>query len=312
MQQSIHPPQITAIICTHNRADSLQKAIQSVLAQSLARDRYEVIVVDNASTDHTADTVRSFATQGVRYVYEQGVGLSIARNTGQREARGEIVAYLDDDAVASPEWLEEILFAFDKYPDIGVVGGPISADWEGTRPDWLVDDLLPYLSVIHWGNATHVLEPHEFLAGANFAFRKSALEMIGGFHPRLDRRGNLLLGEGDVHAVDRIIATGMRVLYHPLVTVVHTIPQRRMTKDFFRERLYWQGVSEAVREKIDHAKLSRKLRRTARSLYEWQRHRSRHAFSDELTALYRLGYMHGAVHPALAERYFSLVHTVSA
>ena len=116
-------PLISVVICTHNRSKYLLKAIRSVLGQDYPEDRYELVVIDNASTDSTADQVRPFLDTGrLRYVLEPELGISFARNTGWREAAGRYIAYLDDDAVASPGWLSAIEKAADSMRARWAVG----------------------------------------------------------------------------------------------------------------------------------------------------------------------------------------------
>ncbi|MBV5279757.1 MAG: glycosyltransferase family 2 protein, partial [Actinobacteria bacterium] len=105
---------ISAIICTHNGARHLAKAIESLIKQSMLEERYEIIIVDNCSSDSTKEVIDNFTTvKNIRYVLESTLGLSFARNAGWHTARGKYVAYLDDDAVASSVWLENILGAFE-------------------------------------------------------------------------------------------------------------------------------------------------------------------------------------------------------
>src|SRR3990170_3383610 len=107
---------ISAIVCTHNRAPYLFKALRSLDNQTLDSALYEVIVVDNASKDNTKEVFREFSGKtNWRYIYEPDIGLSRARNTGWRNAHGAYIAYLDDDAVACPEWLENIINVFETF-----------------------------------------------------------------------------------------------------------------------------------------------------------------------------------------------------
>src|SRR5436309_2344962 len=139
--------QISALICTRNRADYLRKAMQSLATQSLPCEQYEIIVVDNGSEDHTRAVVDEFASlTNLVYIYEATPGLSRARNVAFRRAKGEFVAFLDDDAVASPQWLEKYLEVFRTYsPTPGSVGGKCEPIWEIPQPAWLEDRLLTSL-----------------------------------------------------------------------------------------------------------------------------------------------------------------------
>src|SRR4051812_37764690 len=128
---------ISAIIPTYNRDAYLGKAIQSLVDQTLATEQYEILVIDNCSTDHTREIVcNEFGhVPNLRYIYEPVQGLNQARNTGWRQARGELVAFLDDDAIANSEWLEKILMVFETVKPIpGCVGGQVEGIWETERP----------------------------------------------------------------------------------------------------------------------------------------------------------------------------------
>ena len=138
---------LSVIIPAHNRASYLSKSIESVLNQSLDRDSYEIMVVDNASSDNTEEVVSSFSEQGVRYVFEERLGLSYARNTGIESASGRYVAFLDDDAVADASWLESIVNFFRDFPEAGAVGGKVFPIYEKEKPKWLSKDLEIYYSV---------------------------------------------------------------------------------------------------------------------------------------------------------------------
>lgn len=240
---------ISAIICTHNRATYLAKAIQSLMDQRMPKDKYEIIVVDNCSTDSTKEVVAQFVgTNNIRYVYESNLGLSFARNTGWRNARGRYVAYLDDDAIACQGWLEKISEVFETVkPKPGCVGGRVEPVWESARPGWLSDWLLHGLAIIDW-KTPHVLTnlSAEWLVGANIAFPVEILQCVGGFTSNLDRVGNNLLSSGDVFLEKQIMKMGYSCFYHPDIVVGHHIFGSRLNQSWFIRRYYWQGVSDAV------------------------------------------------------------------
>ncbi|MBV8883192.1 MAG: glycosyltransferase family 2 protein, partial [Chroococcidiopsidaceae cyanobacterium CP_BM_RX_35] len=182
---------ISAIICTHNRANYLAKAIQSLVEQSIPNEYYEIIIVDNCSMDITKDVVEKFSKYiTIRYVYESMLGLCYARNTGWHNAKGKYVAYLDDDAIACSHWLEKIIEVFGAVtPRPGCVGGMVKPIWEASRPSWLSDELAPSLTVIDWSDTPHVILnlSKQWLVGANIAFPREVLEQTGGFVSGLGR-----------------------------------------------------------------------------------------------------------------------------
>jgi glycosyltransferase involved in cell wall biosynthesis len=244
------------VICTHNRADYLTQAIRSVLEQRMTADRYELIVVDNRSTDRTREVVRPFESNGsVRYEFEGVLGLCHARNTGWQRARGRYVAYLDDDAVAEPGWLAAIEEAFSTTPGVGVVGGRVDPIWAGDRPPWLSDEIALSLTIQNWSEHHKVIEDlgREWLVGANMAVPRSVLADMGGFHPSLDRVGSRMLSSGDVFLEKQILRRGHVCLYHPKMAVRHLVPKSRLNKRWFIRRYYSQGLSDTAMRLIEEA-----------------------------------------------------------
>lgn len=235
----------------------LRAAIRSVVEQDFSVTGYEVVVVDNASTDETAEVVSEFKVhRNVRYLYEGTAGLNPARNAGWREARGAYAVYLDDDAVAESGWLSAIR---DGFAAAGgkpvVIGGRVDPIWLAERPKWLSDALAVTLTIVNWGHTLRPLRkvPDEWLAGANIAIPKSFLEEIGGFDARLDRLGRNLLSNGDILIQRQAQRHGLQCLYHPYMRVRHTVTANRLTQRWFVARYYWQGISDAVMEIIETA-----------------------------------------------------------
>lgn len=255
-------PRISVVICTLNRADLLRTALESVAAQDLPSEAFETIVVDNGSNDGTRAVAEGFAALSVRYLLEPVLGLCQARNAGWRSARGEFVAYLDDDAIAEPSWLAQILATFEQtLPEPGCVGGRVDPLFEAPRPSWLSDEIALSLTIVDWPNGPHPITDlrQEWLVGANLAFPRRVLEQVGGFHPGLDRAGNSLLSSGDVYLQRLILDAGYPCYYQPAARVRHLVPASRLERSWFVRRYYWQGVSDAVME-ILHERPSRAAR----------------------------------------------------
>lgn len=245
-------PRLSIVICTHNRAPDLEAALESLTRQTLDGDLFEVIVVDNRSTDDTRAVVERWQVRRpIRYVPEPELGLCRARNTGWQAARSDFVAYLDDDAIAEPGWASEILSAFEKGPaGLGCVGGRVEPIYHAPRPEWLSDQVALSLTIIDWSATPHIISDlrMEWLAGANIAFPRSVLEEVGGFHPALDRSGKQMLSSGDVYLQRLIMEAGYQCLYQPSAAVRHQVPASRLEKRWFVSRFYWQGESDAVME----------------------------------------------------------------
>jgi glycosyltransferase involved in cell wall biosynthesis len=244
---------ITAVICTLNRAAYLSKAVQSLVDQTLPKDKYEIIVVDNGSTDNTKAVVKGFRCDNLRCVYEPVLGLSQARNTGWENAGGEYVAYMDDDAVACPEWLERIVEDFENIkPRPGSVGGRITLIWEAQRPGWLPNELELPLGHIEWGDAARFLtSEEEFLGGGNVAYPREVLETCGGFSTMLGRKGNNLLSNDELLVKKYLQKNSLGSYYDPQVWVQHHAPPGRLSKHWFYRRYFWQGISAEIMHYIE-------------------------------------------------------------
>ncbi len=241
------------IVCTYNRCALLDKALRSLMAQSFPADRFEIIVVDNNSTDGTAAVVRACAAESpvaISYLVEKEQGLSHARNRGVGEARGEFVAFIDDDAAAEPPWLEKLAEGF-ADPRTACVGGRALPAFEASRsgwPEWLPGRFVGFFSIVDHAGRRELHYPG-YPAGTNIAFRKRALRDTGMFSPRLGRSGASLLSMEETDLCLRLERAGHRIVYLPEAVVRHTVPEERLTRDWVRERARWQGISAAVIER---------------------------------------------------------------
>lgn len=246
-------PVISAIVCTHNRHRYLEGSIGSLRRQTLPTEDFEIVLVDNGSTDSTAAWCQKIASivPNVHYVFEPVLGLNHARNAGWRAARGEFIAYLDDDAVADGKWLEVLIAKFHAHGErVAGVGGKVQPLWEAPPPSWLTPPLWSYLSVLDWGSDDIVLDDNKYFVGANMAFRRAALAQLGGFHGDLDRKGSNLLSNGEIHLKRLLEDAGYLTMYIPEAIAAHSVPAARMSKRWFRRRHYWQGVSDVVMERL--------------------------------------------------------------
>jgi glycosyltransferase involved in cell wall biosynthesis len=244
--------EITVVICAHNQADYLHKSLTSLASQTLPNEQFEIIVVDNASVDHTKSIIKNFETmENLRYVYEPSIGLSIARNRGWQNAQGDYVAFLDSDAIASPKWLEKIKGRFvSSKPEPAAVGGRIVPIWEERRPDWLSKDLETYLGIIDWSDEPFVIngDSQYYLAGSNVAFRRDVLQKTDGFNVALGRRGRKLLSNEEILLQNQLTQMNMSLFYDPDICVHHHIKSHCLRKNWFYKRLFWQGISDVIVE----------------------------------------------------------------
>lgn len=247
---------VSVVICTFNRSADLAGAVESVVRQDAVDFSYEVIIVDNGSTDDTKAVVERLARAHpvVRYLCERHAGLSHARNAGYQTAHAPVVAFLDDDAVAEPGWLHAAVNAFRAAPpDVGVIGGRIIPVWEAPQPGWLTDRPALCLTMLDWSDVPREICDLriEWLAGANMAVRRHLIAEVGGFHPALGRAGSRNLSSEDIFLQRQLQRAGVRLLYDPAMSVRHRVPAARLTQAWFRRRHFWQGVSDAVMHIID-------------------------------------------------------------
>ena len=245
-------PKIAGIICTHNRDHYLEGAIDSLLAQTCPD--CEILVVDNASTDKTRQVVESRLGDGrLKYVYEPILGLSTARNRGAKETRAPILAYLDDDAIASPQWLQILLNAYENNDKLAVAGGKVTLIWpQGySQPNWLSDELAGGLGAFDLGdNVVYISQANLTPRGVNYSIRRDFLEKIGGFDPNLGRIGKKLLSNEELYTTELALAQGWQVGYFPAALVEHNVAPERINRQWFMRRSWWQGISEHYREEV--------------------------------------------------------------
>ena len=242
-------PRISAIVCTHNRADYLEKALASLTSQSLPPGDFEVLVVDNASSDGTAEVARHYAAHvpNLHYLREERLGLSLARNTGADAARAPYLAYIDDDARAAPDWLERLLVAFGRTtPSPACIGGRVWLDWDGAAPHWLPPRYYSIYTYVDHGDEDRPLGEREYLVGANMAFRRDVLLDLGGFDPNLGRKGSLLLSGEESEVVGKVRGRGLGVFYAGSAAVWHAVPPTRRCRAWLWARMFYDGASQPL------------------------------------------------------------------
>ncbi len=293
---------ITAIICTHNRQEYLGLAIDSLLKQDCSD--FDILVVDNQSSDDTAKIVKSRLSDArLRYVYEPTLGLSVARNRGFGETSAPILAYLDDDAIASVSWLRVLLAAYQEDQRLAIAGGKVTLIYPPnvTTPTWLSEELSAGLGLYDLGDEkVYIQEARLTPRGLNYSIRRSFLEEVGGFDLKLGRIGTRLLSNEELYMTELAISKEWRVAYLPDAWVAHHVAPERLQASWFLRRSWWQGISEHYREVIAGragiAQLGRGSERIIRGLYKSVKYfRDPAVRFDNLVYAYgQLGYL-GAV-----------------
>jgi len=246
---------LSVIIPTRNRSKILFGTLESIAKQTLHSKLFEVIVVDNGSTDSTRDVVDSFTGQipTLRYYYEGSPGLHVGRHKGLKEAKSNILVYADDDIEAFPTWLDAIAEAFEDK-DVVLVGGKNLPKFEIEPPDWIMKmwldahsegNVLGFLSILDFGDSILRINA-DYVFGCNFSIRKSILIEAGGFHP--DAMPQELIryrGDGESYVSRYLQEQGYITLYHPKASVYHFVSKERMTESYFCKRAYNQGISDS-------------------------------------------------------------------
>lgn len=245
------PPEVdlSIVICTHNRSEVLDGTLDSLSKIEIsAGTSVELIVVMNGCTDSTRDVVHNWVGRmpfSMRLVDEQRLGLSHARNRGLSEARGEKIAFLDDDVQVSPGWLIGLVKTFARF-QVDILAGRTLLWWRDCPPpEWWSDHLTWVVSGFDRGRADHELDRPTGV-GANFAITRSAYERVGHFDPGLGRSGNKLAGGEESDYLRRAERSGLKAAYSAGATVDHLVPAKRVSQDYILEvtrqyaRAYYQ------------------------------------------------------------------------
>lgn len=255
------PPMFSVVLVTRNGAAVIGDALESLLEQSLPPQQFEIVVVNNGSTEGTAQMVQEFQSRApgrIRLIAEPVPGLSRGRNTGVRASRGEIAAFFDDDARASRGWLEALCPAFDS-PQAGAAGGPIDLEWICERPAWWQAELDSVQGRLDYGSERTRLRPPRLLYGSNLAVRRSVLARVGLFREALGREGSGLLAGEEVELQLRILQAGAEIIYEPQARVTHLALARRATAAYLRRQAYGHGRSQRLAEALAQAPWSKSL-----------------------------------------------------
>ena len=242
----------SVIVCTFNRSNALVGLLKSLLLMSVPQDvDWEVLVVDNNSTDTTKSVVESFVAQHphrIRYLFEGRQGKSFALNAAIQEADGEIVALTDDDVTCHTHWLAELIGAMEKFKCAGV-GGKIIPVWTVTKPSWFEDSgphkLTPAIVSFDLGSQPVPLRIAPF--GANVAFRKSLFQKYGGFRTDLGLTAQDRIGGEDTEFCRRLMNAGESLYYAPEAIIYHPVENSRAQRSYF-EAWYLGHGKASVRE----------------------------------------------------------------
>lgn len=262
-------PEASVVVATRDRPSLLRECLESLYADNSAASR-EVIVVDNGSSEETAELVSTFQRRtqlDVRCVREQQIGLSHAKNRGVAEANGPLIIFLDDDMAVENGWVDALLGPL-ADPQVVAVTGRVLPRWLATPPDWMWGPHARMLTSKDFGDRNRRLAPDEFPLGGNSAMRAELLRAFApAFDPTLGHRGALVIGGEDVGVAHRLREYG-HLVYAATAVAHHAIPAERATWGWVRRRHFQGGFGEArvasYQGYKDGASLPRRMARAGR------------------------------------------------
>ncbi len=226
--------------------------MESIAANDLPKSEYEILLVDNNCTDNTRVICEAFAAAHTdvqfRYTMEPEQGLSAAKNRGIKEAQGDIIVYIDDDALVDSWYLRTYAEWFTAHPETMACGGPIEPLYETAEPEWMTPYTKALLTAwMDYGDKPREYPKGRFPGGGNAAYRKSVFDKVGYFNTALGRKGNSLMGAEEKDIFDKMHSFGMQIMYIPSPVLHHIIPQKKIEKDYFDHWTKQIGISERKR-----------------------------------------------------------------
>ncbi len=244
----------SVIIPTRNRANLLARCLGSLTRQTLSPSAFEVLVVDNGSTDSTAQVVEDFADAlQVTYVRTAKPGLHIGRHEGMRRARADVLMFADDDIEAEPTWVQVVVETF-QDPEAALVGGNNYPHFAVDPPGWLLQlwqqqsykgRALGSLSILDFGQGVFEIDPG-YVWGCNFSIQREILLQARGFHPDgLPAERLRFRGDGETHVSNVVRAAGLKTVFNSGASVRHLVSAERMTPAYLAQRAYAQGISDS-------------------------------------------------------------------
>ncbi len=240
---------ISVVMSTYNRSSVLGQALDGLVAQEADSLSFEIIIVDNNSTDNTRQVIESYAQRDgrIRYVSEKKQGVAYGRNAGIAAAKGEYIAFCDDDVIVTPDWLRKLHAALLRFPEADFVGGKVLPVWKTPPPAWLNATLAP-LALQDYGEVPEVvsIDNQRCLISACLAVRRGAFERAGTFDPATQRVGNGIGSTEDHEWEMKVWTNGGIGVYVPDVACYAEIPAYRMVKSYHRRWHLGHGKFSAI------------------------------------------------------------------
>lgn len=246
------PIRITVIVCTCNRQDTLRRTLESLVRQKYFPDGYEIIVIDNRPCSETEAVVAGFAGADarIRYATVRQPGVSLARNRGVSLARGDIIAFIDDDAVARENWLAVIDAAFTENLGLDALAGPVATLLPLALPGWFPRRLISHISLSDHRRVSGPMRYPYYGFGVNMAIRRPVFQRLGNFDPAFGRTGiNCCRTGEETDFFLRIERSGGSILFHRDLLVHHNVQAGRVTRQRLYRQTFWIGEASARMER---------------------------------------------------------------
>jgi len=247
MADSSEKYKFSIIICTYNREKLLPLALASILQQTLDPNSFELILIDNNSSDSTPQIYRDFCSKNKQintaYFVESKQGLSYARNRGILEAQGDIITFMDDDALLSPDFCERCVDFFAKHPEVNAAGGIILLKFMNNKPYWHNPFLSSLLGYFNPGKKEKPFR-RTYFRGSNMSFRLSLFETFDPFNTELGRVGKNMAGSEEKEIFYRLRDANEEIWFTPQAVVHHLVPEERCGVDFIKQQGIGAGKSQ--------------------------------------------------------------------
>jgi glucosyl-dolichyl phosphate glucuronosyltransferase len=254
---------VSIVICTFNRSKLLENCLESLSEMDYDFLNAEILVIDNNSTDNTLAIVKKcaqkFSSLNIRYVKEEKQGIGNARTKGALEAKGEIIAYIDDDCKADTNWIKNIVQFYENNPLTFSTGGCIIPNYNIPLPNWYGKYFWGLVGYYNLGNSIFQMKGKRYPSGANMHFRKEAFEKYGYFDGNLGRKGDSLMAGEEKAMYLKLIYAKEKVYYLPSVKVYHFVDQNKFHIPYVKKHSMGIGGSERLMNSNSNLKLIFKL-----------------------------------------------------
>jgi glycosyltransferase involved in cell wall biosynthesis len=277
---------LTVAICTWNRSDLLRPTLEQMTALRVPQSvSWELLVVNNNSTDATDDVIAEFTDRlPLRRLFEATPGQSNARNTAVRDAKGDYIIWTDDDVLVDADWLAAYARAFARHPEATIFGGPIDAWWDGTPPEWLVrafPKVAGAYAALDLGDREVPLSHEHYPFGANMAFRRDA-HLAQPYDPNLGLRPGSSMRGDEMAMIRALLAAGHTGWWVPDARVRHFIPKARQTLGYLQDYFAGSGrlLGRFAKDRGERKLLGRPLWLWRQAVESELRYRTRRFFAE--------------------------------